>query len=214
MRAMWLRTKIAFSQTSLLANVHSCYRFNPSVSNIGRLHLSLSWLPINTDPIKLIHTDTRKTFWLIAFLQCFCLGFDVEIKPVTYTDHFENLNMKEFLWHCWWYDNDFKFKTTIDYRFLPRCKTFSSPSLSELCRSQIINLSRPGQRQLPGSLPVFVSSPSFRSPDIKLDNKHRRLDCQCGNNMSQSRDKRCYWQAASGIIYQASRLKMVEFVLK
>lgn len=189
MRAMWLRTKIAFSQTSLLANVHSCYRFNPSVSNIGRLHLSLSWLPINTDPIKLIHTDTRKTFWLIAFLQCFCLGFDVKIKPVTYTDHFENLNMKEFLWHCWWYDNDFKLKTTIDYRFLPRCKTFSSPSLSELCRSQIINLSRPGQRQLPGSLLVFVSSPSFRSPDIKLDNKHRRLDCQCGNNMSQSRDR-------------------------
>lgn len=189
MRAMWLRTKIAFSQTSLLANVHSCYSFNPSVSNIGRLHLSLSWLPINTDPIKLIHTDTRKTFWLIAFLQCFCLGFDVEIKPVTYTDHFENLNMKEFLWHCWWYDNDFKLKTTIDYRFLPRCKTFSSPNLSELCRSQIINLSRPGQRQLPGSLLVFVSSPSFRSPDIKLDNKHRRLDCQCGNNMSQSRDR-------------------------
>lgn len=188
MRAMWLRTKIAFSQTSLLANVHSCYRFNPSVSNIGRLHLSLSWLPINADPIKLIHTDTRKTFWLIAFLQCFCLGFDVEIKPVTYTDHFENLNMKEFLWHCWWYDNDFKLKTTIDYRFLPRCKTFSSPNLSELCRSQIINLSRPGQQQLPGSLLVFVSSPSFRSPDIKLDNKHRRLDCQCGNNMSQSRD--------------------------
>lgn len=124
------------------------------------------------------------------------------------TDHFEDLNMKEFLWHCWWCDNNFKLKTTIDYRFLPRCKTFSSLSLSELCHSQIINLSRP--RQLPLACRSLYLL-HLCSPDIKFDKHKRPLSMwkQYANEWRQS----YLCQAASGTINQALRLNILEFVL-